>query len=625
MESKINELVELVRYHQDKYYNGEPEISDAEFDALWDELTQLAPEHEIVQTVGYDASAAFSKRPHIMPMNSQAKAADPESFRRWYEKVGHGRVVVQHKLDGASIELQYRAGRLAYCVTRGDGLVGDDVTVNVSQMQGVPSRLDLQFEGALRGEVMMRRSVHAEHYPDKANCRNAANGIMKRKDGQGAQLLEVVVYDALAAEDDEFFRDEEAKLAWLQEQGLDVVEYRFCDSADEVIEYREEVMQRRPEMEFDIDGLVVKELEIDLDDVRRARPERQIAFKFELEEAVSTLREVHWSESGHLYTPIGIIDPVRLAGTTVKRANLVNPRMIEQLDLRIGSRVAVTKRGEIIPKIERLVENPPDAPAVLLPESCGVCGAELYNAGTRLFCPNFDCPKRRLHRIRKWIEVLGVKDFGPVMVRKLFDDDLLRDIPDLYRLKEEDIAGYEGMGLASARKALENLGAVGELPLARFIAGFDIEGIGELIVARLVSAGYDTLETLQSASPEELSAVDGIGEITAATVLDGLRKLAPQMKDLLEMGGVSIAAPPKDGALRGKSLCITGTLTHMKRSEAEKRIVEAGGLVRSTVTKDLTYLVTNEPESGSAKNRRAQELGVPILSEAELVQLLEPQ
>lgn len=623
METRINDLVRLIRYHQDKYYNGEPEISDAEFDALWDELSQLAPDHELFQTVGQDASPAFSKRPHIIPMNSQAKAADPESFRRWYEKAGLQKVVVQHKLDGASIELQYTAGRLAYCVTRGDGLVGDDVTVNVRQMQGVPPRLDLQFEGAIRGEVMMRRSIHAQHYPDKANCRNAANGIMKRKDGQGAELLEVVVYDALAAEDDEFFQDESAKLAWLKEQGLDVVEYRFCDSADEVIAYRDQVMQRRPEMEFDIDGLVVKSPEIDLDDTRRARPERQIAFKFELEEALSTLREVQWSESGHLYTPIGIIDPVRLAGTTVKRANLVNPRMIEQLDLRIGSRVAVTKRGEIIPKIERLVENPANAESIRLPERCGVCGAELYNAGTRLFCPNFDCPKRRLHRIRKWIEVLGVKDFGPVMVRKLFDDDLLRDIPDLYRLQEPDIAGYEGMGPASARKALENLRSVEELPLPRFIAGFDIEGIGELIVARLVAAGYDTLEALQEASPEKLSAVDGIGELTAATVLDGLRKLAPQMKELLEIGAVSIAAPPKDGALRGKSLCITGTLSEMKRSEAEKRIVEAGGLVRSTVTKDLAYLVTNEPDSGSAKNRRAEELGVPVISEAELIKLLE--
>lgn len=623
METRINDLVRLIRYHQDKYYNGEPEISDAEFDALWDELSQLAPDHELFQTVGQDASPAFSKRPHIIPMNSQAKAADPESFRRWYDKAGLQKVVVQHKLDGASIELQYTAGRLAYCVTRGDGLVGDDVTANVRQMQGVPPRLDLQFEGAIRGEVMMRRSIHAQHYPDKANCRNAANGIMKRKDGQGAELLEVVVYDALAAEDDEFFQDESAKLAWLQEQGLDVVEYRFCDSADEVIAYRDEVMQRRPEMEFDIDGLVVKSPEIDLDDTRRARPERQIAFKFELEEALSTLREVQWSESGHLYTPIGIIDPVRLAGTTVKRANLVNPRMIEQLDLRIGSRVAVTKRGEIIPKIERLVENPANAESIRLPERCGACGAGLYNAGTRLFCPNFDCPKRRLHRIRKWIEVLGVKDFGPVMVRKLFDDDLLRDIPDLYRLQEQDIAGYEGMGPASARKALENLRSVEELPLPRFIAGFDIEGIGELIVARLVSAGYDTLDALQGASPEKLSAVDGIGEITAATVLDGLRKLAPQMKELLDTGAVSIAAPPKDGALRGKSLCITGTLSEMKRSEAEKRIVEAGGLVRSTVTQDLAYLVTNEPDSGSAKNRRAEELGVPVISEAELIKLLE--
>ncbi|MDP3178327.1 MAG: DNA ligase (NAD(+)) LigA, partial [Spirochaetaceae bacterium] len=308
---RVAELERLIRKHQHLYYNDQSEISDADFDALWDELNALDPGNPVLGSVGADAADGWPKARHLIPMGSQAKASDPEEFLAWAAKVGHERYLVQHKLDGASLELQYRDGVLERAVTRGDGEIGDDITPNASRMGGVVSRLPERFSGGVRGEVVMPRAVHAAKHADKANCRNAANGLMKRKDGVGSEDLQVICYDASGSPDSpEPFADEPAKLEWLGRMGFAVVRSELRATAEEVAEYRARVMDSRPSLPYDIDGLVVKGVEIDREDMERARPEKQIAFKFSLEEAVSTLRAVEWSESGANFTPIGLIDPV---------------------------------------------------------------------------------------------------------------------------------------------------------------------------------------------------------------------------------------------------------------------------------------------------------------------------
>ncbi len=624
MSDRVKELERLIRYHQDRYYNHQPEISDAEFDALWDELKQRAPVSPVFDSVGADSSDRFAKRAHLMPMNSQDKAADAEAFLKWAARVEHPLYVAQYKMDGASIELQYQDGSFCYGVTRGDGRIGDDITVNVTRMQGVPPRIAADFSGGIRGEVMMSRSVHRRHYRDKANCRNAANGVMKRKDGVGAELLQVICYDAVHQHDDLYFEDELSKLQWLAEQGLHVVEYRRCATVNDVIAFREEVAQQRDTLDFDIDGLVVKGVEIDADDMRRTRPQKQIAFKFALEEQTTVVREVFWSESGHLYTPIALTDPVRLAGTTVKRANLANPRLIREMDLRIGSTVRITKRGEIIPKIEALLENPPHAQQIVVPATCATCGSALVDEGTRLYCPNMQCPKREIHRLKKWIEVLDIKDFGPVLIQKLFEAGRVQRIADLYTLREQDIVELERMGQGIARRALRNLFAVETVPLARFVAGFNIEGIGELIVDKAVSSGYDTLEALRDADPAQLAAAtDGIGEATAATLIEGVRLLFDQMQQVLQTGKISIGRRLESRALAGQSFCFTGALKSMKRSEAEELVRKHGATARGSVTEDLSWLVTNDPGGNSSKLQKARTLGVNIISEEQFLQMLQ--
>ncbi|GAB6391792.1 MAG: NAD-dependent DNA ligase LigA [Treponematales bacterium] len=629
-------LERLIAGYQDSYYNGEAEISDAEFDRLWDELKALDPANPLLAKVGADGKAGadgFPKLRHLIPMGSQEKAANPDEFRAWAEKAraggGEAPWVVQYKLDGASLELQYERGRLKAAVTRGDGVTGDEITANALRMAGVARELDTPFSGGVRGEVVMPREVWRRKYQDKANCRNAANGIMRRKDGAGCEDLLLIVYDAASPGDDGFFRDEIEKIAWLKERGFTVVETREFSRAEDIIAYREETAGKRDGLEVDIDGLVVKDRATDMADLRRSRPERQIAFKFELETAFSILREVEWSESGATYTPIGIVDPVRLAGTTVQRANLNNPDMIRAMGLKIGSAVAVVKRGEIIPKIEGLAPKgalPEESERdIEFPERCGSCGAALEDGGTRLFCPNPGCPKRLLHRLQKWVDVLDIRELGEKLLTQLFDSGRVRQIADLYTLEAEEVAGFERMGELSAAKVVRHIQEPRELTLAAFIAGFDFEGVGELIMEKAAAAGFDTLEKLRAASTADLAGVHGLGEITAETIKGGLAECAEEIDRTLAAGVIRIAPPLDSDSLpfRGLSFCFTGELSSMKRNQAEERVKVLGAQAKSSVVKDLSFLVTNDPESNSAKNRKAHSLGVPLLNEAAFLRLLE--
>lgn len=618
---RVRELAALIRKHQDLYYNGQPEISDADFDALWDELTRLDPGNPVLARVGSDAADGFPKARHLIPMGSQDKATNPEDFLKWAAKVRHEEYLVQYKLDGASLELQYDAGRMVKAVTRGDGTVGDDITPNALRMRGVLHRLSQSFTGGVRGEVLMSHEVHDTKYADKANCRNAANGLMKRKDGTGSEDLQVVCYDAVASGDGAFFPDEKAKLEWLSAMGFTTVPLRVFKTPGEIVDYRAHVMDLRPSLPYDIDGLVVKGPWIDPEDAARARPEKQIAFKFSPEEAVSTVRQVLWSESGANYTPIGVVDPVRLAGTLVQRANLCNTDMIRGLSLHIGSRVVITKRGEIIPKIESLVENPPDASDIPVPTVCS-CGTALVDEGTRLYCPNPDCPKKTLHRLEKWLTVLDIRDFGSVILGKLHASGRVRTMADLYTLKPGELAEFDRMGDVLAAKILRNLAARNEVSLPEFVAGLDIEGIGLLVAEKAVAAGFDTLDKLRSARPENLSRIDGFGDILARTLAEGLQSLALEIDALLASGAVRIKPPAGGGPLSGRSFCFTGELASMKRAEAKKRVTELGGQAKDAVTRGLTYLVTNDPLSGSEKNRKARELGVSVIGEEAFLALL---
>ena len=510
-------------------------------------------------------------------------------------------------------------------MTRGDGTTGDDITANAKKMRGVIQNVSGGFSGGVRGEVLMFKKIREEFYPDKANCRNAANGVMKRKDGTGSEHLNFISYDAQSRDEEKSpFSDEEEKIAWLSRSGFSVVPLKICTSSDEVISYRAEVSQMRKNIDYDIDGLVVKERRIDREDAMRARPDRQIAFKFDLEEAETTVRSVEWSESGATYTPIASFDAVELNGTTVQRASLVNTDKIRELGLKIGSRVIVVKRGEIIPKIERVTGEEDGARSISAPEKCGTCGTALVDEGTRLFCPNLHCPKRELHRLLKWVDAADIRDLGETLVEKLFADGKISSVSSLYALDEETLAPYflneeslsQEKKSLGAQKVAASISSHRNLKLSAFIAGFDIEGIGETLVEKLIAAGYNTLESLLSMTEEQAASVAGFAEIMARTFVRGMAENAQEMRALISGKIISIAAESASGALSGLSFCFTGELS-MKRADAQNLVKSLGGTVKSSVAKGLSYLVTNDTESGSAKNAKAAKLGIPVINEAE--------
>lgn len=624
-QAEIEDLEKKIKFYQDDYYQGGQQISDAEFDKMWDRLTYLDPNNPILQKVGSDLEDdeeeeldGFAKAKHLIPMGSQKKAANPEAFLEWADEHRYPEFLVQYKLDGASLELQYDEGKFVKAVTRGDGVMGDAVTVNVSKMQGVQKTLKDPFTGGVRGEVLMFHGVKAEHYSEKANCRNAATGVMKRKDGTGSEHLHVIVYDATSTEGDEF-ADELEKIDWLKEMGFDVVQTTVLKTPEEVIQYRAKVMDDRKNLEFDIDGLVIKNNDIDQADLAKARPDKQIAFKFSLDEAITDLKSVFWSEKGATYTPVAQVTPVALCGTTVKQANLCNPNLIKNLNLMVGSRVVITKRGEIIPKIESLVENPAGCTPIDIPTKCATCGADLVNGGSKLYCPNPACDKKGIHQILKWISALSLMDIGPAIVKRLYAEGLVTSIYGLYQLKASDVARLDRMGDSSAANIVKNRDAIKKVSLPKFVDGFDIPDIGETYVTKLMSAGYDSLDKLLKLRVSEIAGLPGIGQITAEKIVRGL---ADNKDEMLKVAAecVEIDAPKTGGKLAGKSFCFTGVLG-IKRAEAEKMVVDAGGTAASSVSKTLSYLVTNETDP-TGKYLKAQQLGIPIVSEDEFLAML---
>ncbi len=652
----IEELARKIERYQKSYYTGEAEISDAEFDALWDELKRRQSDHPLLQKIGSDLDddpvflgGNFEKVKHLIPMGSQEKAANPQEFEQWAAKMSFNEFLVEYKLDGASLELQYINGIFTRALTRGDGEVGDDITQNVVKMKGLVKKLQnsqgkvFSLTGGVRGEVIMSHEVHKKYFSDKANCRNAANGLMKRKDGKGSEHLQIICYDAAFTDsgDDIPFSDEEEKIYWLRDCGFDTVPLHICKGTSEVIAYRAQVMEKRQELPYDIDGLVIKGRIIDPVDASRKRPEKQIAFKFSLEEAVSVVRSVIWSESGATYTPIAEFDAVELAGTRVQRASLVNPNTIRSLGVKIGSHVVVTKRGEIIPKIEYVIHSETQKKEgfqvdlfsepeedIVYPSICSRCNTALQDEGTRLFCPNTLCPKRIHHRLEKWVAVLDIRDLGLTLIKRLFETGRVGSISDFYTLTEEDLTPFF-LNSESIEKDKQSLGAKKvalsiqskrRISLPAFIAGFDIEGIGETLVEKLTDSGFSSLEDLLHAKAQDFEKVSGFGAITGKVLYEGLQEHKEEMLYLVNNGIITIEST-EGGKFSGLSFCFTGELLSMKRSEAEALVKKEGGTVKTSVVKGLSYLVTNDTQSGSSKNKKAQEAGIPIITEQQFLSL----
>lgn len=354
----IKELEKKILEAQDAYYNGTPIMDDAEFDSLWDELKKLDPTNKILTAqVGEDHLEGFQKAEHLMTMGSQSKANSKEEMEKFIDDTPDAdEYLAEFKMDGLSLELQYENGKLKKAVTRGDGHIGDDVTQNVLKMNYVIKNLpDTNFTGPVRGETLLSRKNKEEFYNEMKNCRNAASGILKRLDGKGAEHLDVVVYEVQNLDGTSFGTQENA-LKWMKDQGFKVVESKKFKKepnlAETAMNYLNEVFEQFDDLEYDIDGIVWKQNKIDLDDMKELRPSTQIALKPKRTIVKTKLLDIEWNCNNGTYTPIAILEPIDILGSTVQRASLSNLRNIINLNIEIGCEVLICKRGEIIPHVE---------------------------------------------------------------------------------------------------------------------------------------------------------------------------------------------------------------------------------------------------------------------------------
>lgn len=607
---------DLVLKAVEAYTNGKPFMTDAEFDALERRFREESPNDPYFTQVGAAATGAFAKVTHRHLMGSLAKVQSIPEWDAWHREHCH-QGVLSEKLDGISVNLTWVDGLLTQASTRGDGEVGEDITRNVLKMEGIPGKLPDDFTGSIRGEILCRRSALQEHFPNYSNPRNTASGVSKRQDGRGCEHLTVMcyqVFDYRGSKVDEF--------TLLKSLGFQTPKWYVVDTSATVLSvYNQYHKVEREALDYDIDGLV---FEIN-DVVTRARygvqskrPGGAIAFKFPTDQDVTPLQDVIW-QTGTVgrVTPVAIFDAVELAGAQVSRASLANVRIFQELDLRLGDLVTVERRGDVIPKVLNNVsalEGVRGTPFTV-PESCPSCGHALIQEGEYLVCPDAaSCPAQRVGSVTRWCSGLDIKGWGEANVRALFDAGLINNVADCYTLdpKLAAQAASEGRVLGqSAQQMIENLKAVTEAPLWKTLGLLGIPFCSTSTFRNVTEAGLDTLEKLAGASVADLTRIDGMGARRAEEMVEGLRRHAGLIARLL---GYVKPSQKAIGSMTGKSICLTG----FRDAALQGAFERAGGTVKGSVGRGLTWLVTPDPQGGSDKLTKARALGVTVITPAEL-------
>jgi DNA ligase (NAD+) len=656
--SRIEGLREQVRYHNRRYHiEDAPEISDAEYDALYAELESMEAEHpELVtpdsptQRVGGEPLEGFEEVRHTVPMLSLANARKTEDLREWDARVRRLlgpeeeerlRYVTELKIDGLAVSLRYENGHFVRGATRGNGIVGEDVTQNLRTVRAIPDRLDDEPPEVLepRGEVFMtlenfeelNRRQEAAGKPPFANPRNAAAGAIRQLDSRITASRPLTIYLYGVGEGGELYESHSALLDALKSYGLRANPHRLHDSIETVIEECERSAAERESLPYQIDGVVVKvdsrEQQRSLGTVARA-PRWAIAYKFEPLAGRTKLLDiiVKVGRTGAL-TPQAVLEPVNIGGVMISRATLHNEDYVKEKGILIGDTVVVERAGDVIPQVVRPVveERTGDERAFAMPTHCPVCGEPVSRpegeAVTR--CINARCPAQALEHIIHWSSkgAMDIEGLGEKVATRFFDLGLIRDPADIYDLREEQISPLEGFGEKSAENLIRGIERSKEQPFPRVLYALGIRHVGS-VTAELIAARFGGEDLLRGVSVEQLTEINGVGEVVARAVvehfaLDDNRTLVER---LMRVGlHFERVASTSDGPLAGKRMVITGTLSR-PRGEFVERLEAAGGTFTSSVSGNTDYVLAGE-EAGS-KLERARELGVPVIDEAGFEELV---
>jgi len=661
VQKRLDELRDEVNHHLYRYHVlDEPEISDAEYDRLYDELNALEHEHPDLitpdsptQRVGAPPSERFQKVQHLTPMGSLEKVADDESLFKWAEDVRKRldsdepvSYVIEPKIDGLAVSLTYENGLLTRGATRGDGIQGEDVTVNLKTIKAIPLRM--RGDGApgiveVRGEVYLPISGFRELNERIAelgqklapNPRNAAAGSLRQKDSSitASRPLSIWVYGLGAAEGLQLSSHWE-ELEWLREHGFRTNPFaERLDSIEEVAKRCRDWERRRTELDYEIDGIVIKVDSLEQQAILGAlhsRPRWARAFKWAPMTAQTKLNKIaiRVGRTGAL-NPWAMLEPVQVGGVTVSRATLHNEEDINRKDIREGDQVIVQRAGDVIPQI--VGPAGPHAKGTKrfrMPKKCPLCGANIVKPEGEAMhrCPNRACPSRGLETLINWVQgPADIDGVGEQLMRRLWGLGLVRSLPDLYRLTKEQLLELDGFQEKSASNAISAIeGSIKGTPFSRVLLGLNIPDVG-WVTAQNLARHFGNVERLAQASQEEIQDVEGIGPERAEAIAewfadkDNLR-LVEELEGLGLRFEAGADERPVEGPLTGSTYVITGTLEGFSRDEARKALEAMGAKVADSVSKKTTGVIAGE--NPGSKLAKAEQAGVPVLDEGALKELL---
>jgi DNA ligase (NAD+) len=657
---RVDELHKLLNQYGYEYYVlDKPSVPDSEYDkrmqeliALETEFPQLKTPNSPTQRVGGEVLEGFQKVRHRIPMLSLANAfneADLRDFdRRVRQTVGDTAYVCELKIDGLAVSLRYENGVFVQGSTRGDGTVGEDITVNLRTVRSIPLQLTEKVTIEVRGEVFMPKKSFAKLNKEReengevlfANPRNAAAGSLRQLNPKiaASRNLDVFLY-AIGENHLELIETHSEGLNYLDRLGLKTnQERRICPTIDDVLQYIEEWQEKRTELPYEIDGIVVKVDRYDQQErlgTTVKSPRWAIAYKFPAEEVMTKLIGIDLSvgRTG-VVTPTGILEPVRVAGTTVQRASLHNEDLIKEKDIRIGDYVIVKKAGDIIPEVVRSVpekrtgkENP-----FAMPTHCPACGSELVRleGEVALRCINPKCPAQIREGLIHFVSrnAMNIDGLGEKVITQLFQENLVADVADIYKLTKDQLIQLERMGEKSVQNLLTAIEASKENSLERLLFGLGIRHVGAK-AAKILAQTYEHIDRLMEAKEEELQAITDIGEKMANSIVTYFQ--APEVKELideLKSLGVNVTYKGErpqniadiESPVAGKTIVLTGKLTNLSRNEAKERLEQLGATVTGSVSKK-TDIVIAGADAGS-KLEKAQSLDIEIWSEEQFLEIL---
>ena len=629
---KITEIESLLREASDAYYNSDTAImSDAEFDDLRDQLESLDPANEFLQEVGSPTSSMLPKVKHNIPMGSLTKmktVAELNTWRKSIPKTKNGMAAVSLKLDGLSIELVYKNGKFVQAITRGDGNEGEDVTHTIKSAQYYPKTITEKRDVSVRCEAMVQIKDWKKHFKDKANPRNTASGLVRRSDAVGSEHLVCVAFDVIF--DDHGFQTEEDRINWLKAQKFKVAptEMIHIDKVEEAID---RIEQKRDKLPVEIDGAVIK-----VDDIAAqeklgehdGRPKWARAWKFAAMGGFTTVTGVEWSVGTQgTVTPVAVVAPVQVGGVTIQNVSLHNIANVERLDVRISDEVEVIRANDVIPHIVRVVKKADNRQRMYC-KGCPECGKKVVRDGKRLVCSDLsNCAGVVFKRISKWIKKRRILYLGDSTLRLLFDADVVRSVPDLYRLTESAMVGA-GVGAGDANRILPQIKQSENCSLSDLIGSFSLDLVGRSEASNLVNLGVNTMGEWKYLTADKIKVFPGYQDTKANRIAASVKEnwsLIEETAACLNGGNQPQAAvqsaKSKGGKLSGSSFCFTGTMSQ-PRAELQKMAADAGGDVHSSVRGGLTYLVMADPNSNSSKAQKARKLGITLISEDDFLAML---